>query len=195
MHEPASCLRALCLEHAHQHVEDVVAEEAAGVARGLRRDAVGVQRRDELVDRQRRRAGDRAAGLDLGAGARRLVVVRRRRFVEIVGVPLDGDAGPAVRLPEAHDHVGIRGPNRPAELVRRAGVGDRKERGLDLAAERFEDLLRRIDRAPVEGLEARHEHARHGFSSSRPTAARAPARCGYSTTRATWPSRIVTIAA
>src|SRR4051812_42659578 len=64
VHEAAGATRA------QQRVEDVVAEEAAGVARDLRRNVLAFERRDDLVDGQRARERERRACLDLGAGSR-----------------------------------------------------------------------------------------------------------------------------
>ena len=76
-----------------------------------------------------------------------------------------------------------------------ARVGDRQHGLRDVAVQSLDELLRRIDRRAAERLEAGDEHAGQGFSSSRPTAASAALGCGYSTTRVTCPSFIVTIAA
>ena len=75
----------------------------AHMARTVARRA---ERRDDLVDRQRRAVGRRPLGVDRRAG-RRPVVVDVRRVVEVEREALDGDAGTPVRLPEADDDVGV----------------------------------------------------------------------------------------
>jgi len=65
--------------------------------------------------------------------------------VEVVREPLDRDARAAVGLAEADDDVGLCFADRSAQLVGRAGVADGQQRLRDVAVERIDELLRRID--------------------------------------------------
>ena len=145
MDEAAARLQPLLLERAHQHVEDVVAEEAARIARRRGGDAIRVQRGHDCVDGQRRRIGERAVRINGRAGPRRGVVVGRRRLVEVVREALHGDAGAAVSLAEADYDVGLCFADRSAQFVGRAGVADGQQRLRDVAVESIDKLLRRID--------------------------------------------------
>ena len=200
MDEAAHGGRPLPLEHAHEHVEDVVAEKAAGVARLGGRNALRTERGHDLLDRQRRAVGDRAVHSDRHPG-RDAVVVGRLGGVEVVGKALDRDAGPPVRLAEADDGIGLGVVNRGAQRVCGTRVHDREHGRRELhlerriRGERLDELLRRIDGSTAERLEAGDEHPGHVASSSTPAASSAAARLGCSSTRTTRPSRAVTIAA
>jgi hypothetical protein len=63
------------------------------------------ERADDGVDRERAAIRSRAVGIDRRAGSGRLVVVDRRRLVEIVGEALHGNTRPAVGLAEADDDL------------------------------------------------------------------------------------------
>src|SRR5207237_749949 len=92
-----------------------------------------------------------------------------------------------LRLPPGRD---------PAGDPRDAGA--RRECRIDAVGQSQRELAGpgAATRRRASGLRARaDDDAGHVASSSRPAAANAPARCGYSTTRVTRPSCIVTIAA